>query len=226
MSASILLVSDIFGTTDALLELVKLIEQNSIPVALITPYGHQNLSKQAPLYYFDNEQQAYDVFIKACGHTKYSDICHQAISSNKKNSTLKAKVQYIIAFSAGASAVWHAIREPFVQSQSADWLKETYFIGFYPSQIRNYTESTPAFLTQLLFPRIEEHFDVKAVATALQQANNTSCISTPYLHGFLNNQSLNYDQQAYQKFKRLISDKEVLSDPTLFHNKLTDAFSI
>jgi len=72
--------------------------------------------------------------------------------------------------------------------------------GFYPSQIRHHLSLMPHCATTLIFPDYEKHFSVEEVRTILASKPQVNCIKSPYLHGFINSLSINFNLQGYYEY--------------------------
>jgi len=178
----IVFVTDIFGQHA---DLDKLIHTWQIPsFSIIDPYQTVRLT-------FADETQAYQTFLTRCGHHTYA----QLIAEEFQEFTQPC---IVIAFSAGASAIWQALST--INNELI-----MHFIGFYPSQIRHHLHLTPNVSTQLFFPAHEKHFSVDDVIQALSEKPTVQCIKTKYLHGFLNPLSLNFDQTSWHYFTKKLS---------------------
>ena len=226
MAIHLLFVTDIFGLTPSLNELVTVIARKGIPASIVSPYqtlGDTNHDLQS--FSFEHDQAAYDQFIKACGHENYIEKCILAITRSIKQIKDSKDTLYIIGFSAGASAIWCALTQAYQYETSSSAFSDVYFTGFYPSQIRHHTKLEPKGNIQLIFPSHEHHFDLDIVIKELVSTSNTECILTSFQHGFLNNKSTNFDSNAYHAFKGLILNSELLSKPDLLHHTLKSAFT-
>lgn len=176
---ALILVSDIFGKTPALLMLAKELNAESI----IDPYNGVDMS-------FNNESDAYTYFTETIGFEAYVAHLRDVI---KAFSTAKT----LIGFSIGASAIWRL-------SETVSTKHVNNAICYYGSQIRNYTEIVPQFDIDMAFPKHETHFDVLALQTELATKAKVKVVKTDYLHGFMNQLSSNYHPIAYQEHtKRL-----------------------
>lgn len=166
-----LVVSDIFGITDAL---IAWSHSTFDEVSLVSPYGEQ-------MHDFVNEQDAYQAFQQAGGITAYCQ--HLA-----KQAEVDA---HVVGFSAGASAAW------VVQAQAnCRWQSMT---GFYPSQIRHHLGLNPQRPVRLVFPHSEPHFALQPVIDELAQKAGISCQQSPYAHGFMNPHSAGFDKGGLQQ---------------------------
>jgi hypothetical protein len=178
MTMNYLLVTDIFGKTA---HLTQLAQQLRGKTCLCDPYSGQI---QLPI----NEQFQYQHFLTHCGHDGYLEKVHLKMSSLREPTT-------IIAFSAGATAVWRAQAE----------LKNTAIkrvIAFYPSQVRNHLELEASIPFRFIFPKKETHFELAPVVSALKAKAGVQCDITQHDHGFMNPLSDNFNQRAFQYFTK------------------------
>ncbi len=175
----IIIATDIFGHGDYLRELSSQLKALCSSVAIVSPYLDQQVS-------INDETEAYEKFCKECGHDKFSALVKSEIISDPQQVSL-------IGFSAGASAIWHALG-----NYSFDNVVR--FVGFYPSQIRHHLHLVPSCPTSIVFPRLEESFDVMEAAQALSAKSAVECQLTDLYHGFMNPQSKNYNTVAAKAF--------------------------
>jgi dienelactone hydrolase len=176
---SIILVTDVFGITPALLQLKDKLEANTI----IDPYKGKSMA-------FNNEAEAYSCFMSTVGLDKYVSKVFTALASIDSQTTL-------IGFSVGASAIW---RLPINNKNNI--IKQAFC--FYGSQIRNFTKIIPYFKTHLVFPKSESHFDVSKLNDELTKKNNVITTQVDYLHGFMNYYSSNFNQVGYDQHVALL----------------------
>ena len=169
---NIILVTDIFGKTPAL---IKLSEEINAKV-IVDPYNGVNMA-------FKDEAEAYSYFVEHVGFEKYFLELLNVMGSITSASTL-------IGFSIGASAIWKLSENSSVTNVSCG-------ICYYGSQIRNFKEVSPLFEVELIFPKKEPHFDVLELQAELSKKKNVKIMQTNYLHGFMNLYSSNYNQSAY-----------------------------
>ncbi|NVK75672.1 MAG: hypothetical protein HWE24_19540 [Oceanospirillaceae bacterium] len=167
-----ILVSDVFGKTPAL---IKLSEELNARV-IVDPYNGVNMN-------FKNEAEAYSYFMEQVGLETYLSKLLEVIESIDTISTL-------IGFSIGASIIWKLSEKSSVKNIERG-------ICYYGSQIRNFKEVNPSFEVELIFPKKESHFDVLELQSELSRKQNVKIIKTPYLHGFMNLYSTNYSPTGY-----------------------------
>ncbi|PLY05224.1 MAG: hypothetical protein C0625_14440 [Arcobacter sp.] len=171
---NIILVTDIFGKTSALLKISEEINAKII----VDPYGGVDMA-------FKNEAEAYSYFIANVGFEDYFSVLLKTVESITSTSTL-------IGFSIGASVIWKLSEKPTVKNVN-------HAICYYGSQIRNLKKITPMFKVELIFPKKEFHFDVLKLKNDLSKKNNVHTTEVDYLHGFMNLHSTNYNQSAYNE---------------------------
>ncbi|QDO82825.1 hypothetical protein FM037_05740 [Shewanella psychropiezotolerans] len=69
----------------------------------------------------------------------------------------------------------------------------------YGSQIRSNRYVEPRFPIDLIFLASESHFSVNELIANLTGTDNVSIRQVPFLHGFMNQHSENYDQSGYNQ---------------------------
>jgi hypothetical protein len=171
---NIILVSDVFGKTPALMKLSEELNANII----VDPYDGINMN-------FKNEEEAYSYFINNVGLDKYLSKLLEITMSISSVTTL-------IGFSIGASVIWKLSENSAVKNIKSG-------ICYYGSQIRNLKEINPLFEVELIFPKMETHFDVLQLQSELCKKQNVKTMKVNYLHGFMNFYSINYNQVAYKE---------------------------
>ncbi|MDF2179396.1 hypothetical protein P2G88_14165 [Aliiglaciecola sp. CAU 1673] len=187
-----LLVTDIFGPGAGINGLATFLEEAGMACSILGPYPQPIL--------FADEQSAYQRFLQECGHDGYLALVTKALDNFTEPTV-------VIAFSAGASAVWRA-----VASHSRQYLQHV--IGFYPGQIRHHTDLSPKVPTSLIFPRQEAHFDVLAVMAKLTAKPQLHYMQTAYEHGFMNPLSKGYSEKACRSVCQALLTIAVTSDLT------------
>ncbi len=173
MFMNIIIVSDVFGITPALLQLKDQLGANTI----IDPYKGECMD-------FKNEAGAYSYFIDTVGLDNYVLKVLKELTSVDCKTTL-------IGFSIGASAIWRS------SLSNVNNLIQQAFC-FYGSQIRNSVQIEPCFKINLVFPKSESHFDVDELIKKLEIKPNVKITQVDYLHGFMNYHSSNYNNIGYQ----------------------------
>lgn len=181
------LAADIFGRTDALEVLAERLNAVCENVRILDPYAEKLMN-------FHNEEEAYETFNRLCGLERYAQACQKTLD------VLSNEEIVLIGFSMGASALWKAL-------DGRNGVKIKHFFGFYASQIRHMTELNVDVETTLLFPKSETHFDVDRLMQLLVPKQKITCLKTPYLHGFMNSMSVNYDSEGYHAYSRWLEEK-------------------
>jgi dienelactone hydrolase len=171
---NIILVTDIFGKTPAL---VKLSEELNAKI-IVDPYAGVDMA-------FKDEAEAYSYFMENVGFEDYLSILLKMTESITSASTL-------IGFSIGASIIWKLSENNSVKNVNRA-------ICYYGSQIRNFKKVNPLFEVELIFPKEEFHFDVLELQNELSKKENVKTTKVDYLHGFMNLYSTNYNQFAYNE---------------------------
>lgn len=170
---NIILVTDVFGITSALIKLSEELNET----AIVDPYDGIDMM-------FNNEADAYSYFMEYVGLDAYLVKLQKIVQPTSTAITL-------IGFSVGSCAIWRLSDR--VQSNS---IKRG--ICFYGSQIRHYSELNPAFEIELIFPESEPYFDVCELQVNLAKKQNVKTIRVDHLHGFMNKRSKNYNWAAYR----------------------------
>jgi dienelactone hydrolase len=170
-----LIVSDIYGRTEALETISSEILGS---VEILDPYESKNIE-------FRNEKEAYEYFIKEVGLDKYTEDLIKYVRGY-------CDELYLIGFSVGASAIWN-ISNHKVASKISE------ATCFYGSQIRYNERVQPIFLVNLIFPDSESHFSVSDLIVTLSGTEKVAIKQVPFLHGFMNLHSKNYDQKGYNQ---------------------------
>ncbi|REL32550.1 hypothetical protein [Thalassotalea euphylliae] len=196
---TIVLVSDIFGRTPAFEALANsLADITGSQTILFDPYQGENLN-------FTDEQAAYQYFSQHIGVETYADMLVKFLTS--LNQDEQAKPLTVLGFSVGASVAWllacHSsntglLPDKKLSNNNLPEIKQV--IGIYGGQIRNYSALEPDVETRLIFPQSESHFEVTALTEKLATKENVSAYQVPYLHGYLNSHSKNYNQVGYDSF--------------------------
>lgn len=175
----IILVSDIFGVTPALLNIANKLGTNTI----IDPYEGQVMS-------FKNEADAYAYFVKYIGLDNYLSILSKMVKSIEHQVTL-------IGFSIGATTIWR-----LSEIKGNNFIKQAFC--YYGSQIRSFTKIAPRFNINLVFPASEPHFDVTELQNSLVTKKNVTIKQVKYLHGFMNSYSSNFNKLGYTEHIELL----------------------
>jgi len=206
----IIFVTDIFGVSHRFKEKIANIcehwKKQNISCTVIDPY-------QGVTQCFVDEPQAYQAYLSQCGHQQYLALLAQEVANINDNDIM------LIGFSAGASIAWQL---------AADGDKQTFHssikqvIGFYPSQIRYHVSLQAQCPVTLVFPQYETHFDVENTMSLLAQQIMVNIIHSSYLHGFMNEQSVNFQQSISAQVFKLLQESGLLLDIEDIRAKLSD----
>lgn len=189
----LILVSDIWGKTP---EFVALSEQlktslcrnkklsSDCKLELVSPYDLLQFNEFAK---FDNEQQAYEYFIKHIGLHSYSEQLKQVVAAQTELVT-------VVAFSVGGSALWQISEDLDIATKVAK------AFCFYSSQVRHSLELEPKFPVTYIAPKSEQHFEIGSVVDSLTNKSQVDVIEAEYLHGFMNACSDNFNKDATEQF--------------------------
>lgn len=169
---SVILVSDVFGVTPALLELAEQLDTASI----IDPYKGQMMD-------FQSEKDAYSYFVGNVGLDNYLSILLGKLK-------LIAPPITLIGFSVGASVIWRL-------SEINDHNTINQAFCYYGSQIRNFIKIEPKFRLHIVFPLKEPHFDVEELESIVSRKSNVTTSKVKFLHGFMNYYSINFSDIGY-----------------------------
>lgn len=170
-----LIVADIFGRTAALEKMASALLGT---VDIFDPYGAKFMD-------FTDEKQAYGYFTANLGLDEYTQDLRDYLLEHRH-------VSHLVGFSVGAAAIWNLSN----QSVVSDLVKATCFYG---SQIRHNPKVRPKCPIALVFPSSEAHFSVAELITSLSGLDNVTIKQVPFLHGFMNQHSENYDLRGYNQ---------------------------
>ena len=180
----IIIVPDIFGHTPALTRLAQRLSETAVNISIdiLDLYGDKR--------FFRQEDIAYEYFTTHLDIPGYSDLIKERLTR------VKGPV-ILLGFSAGASAIWHFSG----RVKSPDSIRG---IGFYGSQIRNYTDISPGFEIDLIFPDAESHFNVDDLIEELKPIPGLTISKADGQHGFMNEYSKNYSPGLCDEFLNII----------------------
>ena len=182
---SVIVISDIFGRTPAL---VKLCSDLPAATEILDPYEGRTMG-------FQQESEAYHYFMNRIGIEQYSEVLVEKCL--RANSTVK-----LVGFSVGASAIWKVSSELSAEVVSGGFC-------FYGSQIRQFTSINPLFKIEMIFPKEEKNFSVNELSQLLSHKFRVNVHNTNYLHGFMNPCSTNYDQTGYEMYLQWLSKRAI-----------------
>lgn len=168
-----ILISDIFGRTPALEKMGQALSKHAADWDIVDPYGGADPG-------FETQDQAYGYFMTHAGLDKYLEILKKRLIRDPGNIIP-------VGFSVGAAVLWRASADPRFSSIEKGFC-------FYGSQIRQYTDIQPLFELELIFPRMEPHFDVLELMRLLSKKKRVRCSRADGLHGFMNKRSPGFDR--------------------------------
>jgi len=172
-----IIVTDIFGKTQALVNLCKNFSNTCI---IVDPYKQK-------LMHFSNEEEAYVYFTSKVGLEKYTHILNQVLMQ------VQGEIK-IFAFSMGASALWLLSQNRY----KCTFIKT---LCFYPSQIRHHLHINPKMHIEIIFPKREEHYNLSQIINKLKNKKNLTLFTSNYLHGFMNEHSRNFNKKECEKYQ-------------------------
>jgi hypothetical protein len=178
---SVLVVSDIFGISDAFLLLLEDINVSK-QAFVVSPY-------QQPQTFFQNEQQAYQCFKDNGGMHNYIKNLTEVLLAN-------TGIKQIIGFSAGAAAIYNVM--------SNLELKNIQLTLFYPAQIRHFVDKYPSSPCHIIFPESEPHFSLPDIVKTLKLYSQLTIEQNFYQHGFMNKGSKAFNKQAYSHYCQML----------------------
>jgi dienelactone hydrolase len=167
------IVSDIFGRTSALEALAGAV--GSV-MHIIDPYHGKDMG-------FAAECAAYDHFMTHVGTHAYEQVLATRLAEIPK-------IDVLIGFSVGAAAIWGI-------SGTLAPEKISRAVCFYGSQIRHAPDIIPRIRMDHILPEKEPGFDIDDLAAILSCKKNIIVHKTPYLHGFMNRFSPNFNPAGY-----------------------------
>lgn len=178
----IIVASDIFGVNQALESFMAGLNIEGVCFQLISPYPQSELL-------FDDEQAAYQLFLQSGGVSAFADKLLELNITSK---------DVVLGFSAGAASLWKCLADN-------PKLSCAHMVGFYPSQIRHHLHQAPNCDVSLVFPKHEPHFKLPEMMDRLRQYTQVECIQTPYLHGFMNPQSVHHSAAGATQYSQWLS---------------------
>ena len=175
----LIVVSDIFGKTPELIDLVGELSDEYCETVIIDPYNGSSRR-------FETEEQAYRHFQKESGLENLFEKAAREVQ-------LSDSPVDILGFSVGGTCAWK------LSSQSSS-KQIRQCICFYGSRIRENMAANPQIPTTTIFPKFEVSFEIEPVLKELSVKKNTAVIKTKYLHAFMNRKSSNFSEEAYKYY--------------------------
>ncbi len=182
----LVVVTDIYGRTKCLEELLNSLSTKYESIDIIDPYKNLEID-------FPNENEAYIHFQEKVGLNGYTDKLYQHLKVKKYSE------YHLLGFSVGASAVWAV-------SEMHQFNKKTKGICFYSSQIRNLLQVQPKIEIDFYFSKMEPYFNVEEAISVLRTKEKVNCFKTDYLHGFMNQKSKNYNEDGCTKYIEILKN--------------------
>ncbi|MFA9274455.1 MAG: hypothetical protein ACEQSE_06210 [Candidatus Aquirickettsiella gammari] len=181
MSATVLIVTDVFGNTPAIASLQRFLGINSI---VTSPFADD--------YAVNNEQQAYQAFLAAGGVQAYSLKLRELVRQ-------QAQLRHVIGFSAGASAWWLSCAEHAHAIQSASL--------FYASRIRDHLDIHSACDTHFIFAEQENAYQPQLLVQALRQRGHQAEVAPGTKHGFMNPYAAGFSLKTQTHYLDTLAEK-------------------
>ena len=181
MTASVLIVTDIFGNTPAIASLQRHL---GLPCLIVSPFDEG--------FCVDNEQRAYQAFLAQGGVQAYANKLKQALIG-------RTGIQHVIAFSAGASAWWLA---EAAQAKPVDSITL-----FYGSRIRDHLDIQTNANVHFVFAEHENAFKPAQLVKQLRERGYHAEIAIGSKHGFMNPYSAGFSLKTQTHYLGLLSEK-------------------
>ncbi|MDC7721050.1 dienelactone hydrolase family protein [Priestia megaterium] len=185
---AILLIHEIYGVNDHMKWMKE--KLSKLEADIICP---NLLSKDAP-YSYEEEGMAYQNFVQNIGIDEGS--------RQITNMLIQLKQEYeevgVIGFSVGAAISWLCSESNLCN----------FVIGCYGSRIRDYVNRSPVCPTLLIFPAVEQTFDVDCLINSLKQKREPLLEIKKFygVHGFMNPFSQTFNKESADQAFQTISD--------------------
>ena len=186
---NLVVLPDIFGRTDCFDKLVWQLSSGYEDVVVIDPYD-------GVYHEFADEQEAYTYFMNNIGVEGYAEFLSERLNVLNPNDL------HLLGFSVGASAIWSVSEKSGLNIASCTC--------FYSSQIRKMLDIKPNFSVDLIFANREPAYDVDEVIDYLSATDSVNCIKSDYLHGFMNEKSLNFNPTGYAEYLSFLKERKPL----------------
>ncbi|NVK23978.1 MAG: hypothetical protein HWE10_03540 [Gammaproteobacteria bacterium] len=178
--------TDIWGKTKSLEQWVAKLS-HALPTVnqvVLSPYDTLQSSENV---HFKSEQHAYQYFSDNVGLEAYCEYVRSQLLT-----TIEPVI--VVGFSAGGSAIWRLSEDKSIAK------KVNQAFCFYSSQVRHSLILVPNFPVTYIAPASEPGFDITDITDILRQKDNVEVEQTPYLHGFMNARSINFNPQGLTQF--------------------------
>lgn len=196
----IVLATDIFGVNNWTRAFVTMWKKQGYKAFAVTPYNHE--------FIFSGESEAYEKFNKEGGFEAYCSKLKRELAKS-----VRASPVLFIGFSAGGAALWKVLSEVEAHEKS-------HLIAYYPGQIRHHLVQQPNIVSSLIFPKLEQHFDLSQVIEYLVTKRNLNIVQNELLHGYANLYSEKYDKRASDELSKLLAQPDICLCPRRFSEAL------
>lgn len=173
ISTAIVILHEIYGINDFMLDQIKYYEQRGFTVYC------PNLLKRASFSYQEAEQ-AYEHY-----YAHYSEIKNFTFNYYIEKISQLHEAVYLLGFSVGGTLAWLC----------SDELECAGVIACYGSRIRDHLQIMPKCRTLLLFSQ-EPAFSIEKTVKSLEGKQNTTVRLFTAKHGFLDSYSANYHPET------------------------------
>lgn len=181
MTASVLIITDVFGHTPAIASLQRYL---GLPCLVVSPFDAD--------FSVRNEQQAYQAFIAAGGVQAYSIKLREFVRQ-------QPQLRHVIGFSAGASAWWLSCAEHAHTIQSASL--------FYASRIRDHLDIHSVCDTHFIFAEQENAYQPQLLVQALRQRGHLAEVAPGTKHGFMNPYAAGFSLKTQTHYLDTLAEK-------------------
>lgn len=139
-------------------------------------------------FLYQEAGEAYQYFQEKAGFLAYRDI--NILVEQQKSC---GRNVFILGFSVGATIAWRCSENPLLSG----------VIACYGSRIRDYTQVNPVCSTLVIFAK-QEPFDVRNLSLGLAGKKKVTVQEYDVGHGFMDCNSIHYNQQAKDSAERAI----------------------
>lgn len=163
-----------------------------------TQLSHEGMDIVCPdflaghIFNYEQQEEAYDYFIKEVGFARAASELKALISSLKS----QYKEVYLVGFSIGATIAWLCSEQEEVSGM----------IGYYGSRIRDYLDISPKCRTLLLFARYEASVNVEKIMPALNRNKQVEVVRIAGSHGFADEYSPTYTMHSSKRAYGLVTE--------------------
>lgn len=175
----IIVLHEIYGVNNHMAYYRQVFEQQQMNVYI------PNLLNRAKVFSYDEEEKAYEYFMKEVGFEKAKKIVEELID------TLAKQYDFIqlVGFSVGATVAWLCSEHPAVQK----------VLCFYGSRIRSYTNVIPKVPVYIVFGEYEMSFNPNELRMELSEHPLVTFDIVEGTHGFANPYNQRYSKQVTEQ---------------------------